>query len=109
MDFRGALRDYVAIGGRTSMVLKQASGVWWSRWCVPQSPTYAPLGVQRPVVDPALFTCARAYVGAPAASSRACRYDINNADTRQIVADYESRDIPMSTYVIGAWRARARA
>lgn len=44
-DYRGAIADYVLIGGRTAMVLKQASGVWWSRWCVPQSPTHAPLGV----------------------------------------------------------------
>lgn len=58
-DYRGAIGDYVQIGGRTAMVLKQASGIWWSRW-----------------------------------------FDVNNADTRKIIEDYESRDLPMSTYVI---------
>ncbi len=48
------------------MVLKQASGVWWSRWL-----------------------------------------DINNADTVKIIGDYESRDLPVSTYVIDMnWHAK---
>ena len=50
LDFRGALKDYSEIGGKTAMVLRAASGVWWSRW-----------------------------------------FDINNAGTRGIIEDYESR------------------
>ena len=28
------------------------------------------------------------------------RYDLNNYDTKQVIADYESRDIPLDTFVI---------
>lgn len=31
-DYKGALGEWVQIGGRTIMVPKYASGVWWSRW-----------------------------------------------------------------------------
>ena len=31
-DYFGAIADFVQIGGKTIMVPKYASGVWWSRW-----------------------------------------------------------------------------
>ena len=31
-DYFGALADFVAVSGKTIMVPKYASGVWWSRW-----------------------------------------------------------------------------
>jgi hypothetical protein len=31
-DFKGALADFVAVSGRTAMVPRYASGVWWTRW-----------------------------------------------------------------------------
>jgi len=31
-DYRGALADYVLVGGRAALVPRAASGVWWSRW-----------------------------------------------------------------------------
>lgn len=31
-DYFGALKDFVAVSGKTIMVPKYASGVWWSRW-----------------------------------------------------------------------------
>jgi alpha-glucosidase (family GH31 glycosyl hydrolase) len=66
LDFRGAVADYSKIGGKTAMVLRAASGVWWSRW-----------------------------------------FDLNNADTRGVIEDYESRDIPVSVYVLDMnWHAK---
>jgi len=31
-DYFGALADFVAVSGKTIMVPKYASGIWWSRW-----------------------------------------------------------------------------
>ena len=31
-DYMGALGDYVKVGGKTAMVPRQASGIWWTRW-----------------------------------------------------------------------------
>jgi alpha-glucosidase (family GH31 glycosyl hydrolase) len=31
-DYMGALSDYVKVGGKTAMVPRQASGIWWTRW-----------------------------------------------------------------------------
>jgi alpha-glucosidase (family GH31 glycosyl hydrolase) len=31
-DYAGALYDYTLVGGRTAMVPRYASGIWWSRW-----------------------------------------------------------------------------
>ena len=31
-DYRAAINDFVAVSGRTMMVPRWASGVWWSRW-----------------------------------------------------------------------------
>ncbi len=31
-DYFGAIADFVSISGKTIMVPKYASGVWWSRW-----------------------------------------------------------------------------
>lgn len=31
-DYRAAINDFVAVSGRTIMVPRWASGVWWSRW-----------------------------------------------------------------------------
>jgi hypothetical protein len=31
-DYMGALNDYVKVGGKTAMVPRQASGIWWTRW-----------------------------------------------------------------------------
>jgi hypothetical protein len=31
-DYKGALSDYIKVGGKIPMVPKQALGVWWTRW-----------------------------------------------------------------------------
>jgi alpha-glucosidase (family GH31 glycosyl hydrolase) len=31
-DYRGAIKDYTLVGGKTAMVPKQAAGLWWTRW-----------------------------------------------------------------------------
>ena len=31
-DYKGALSDYVMVGGKIAMVPRQALGVWWTRW-----------------------------------------------------------------------------
>jgi len=31
-DYRAAINDFVVVSGRTMMVPRWASGVWWSRW-----------------------------------------------------------------------------
>lgn len=58
-DYFGAIADFTLVAGKTIMVPRFASGVWWSRW-----------------------------------------FDINNYDTRKIVDDYESRQIPLDVFVI---------
>eukprot|EP01116_Phalansterium_solitarium_P007898 TRINITY_DN2091_c0_g1_i4.p1 TRINITY_DN2091_c0_g1~~TRINITY_DN2091_c0_g1_i4.p1 ORF type:complete len:820 (+),score=372.39 TRINITY_DN2091_c0_g1_i4:134-2593(+) len=59
LDYKGAIYDYQLIGGKTIMVPRYASGVWWSRW-----------------------------------------FDINNYDLTKIVDDYDSRGLPLDTFVI---------
>ena len=31
-DYKGALKDFVAVSGKTAMVPRAAAGVWWTRW-----------------------------------------------------------------------------
>lgn len=59
LDFKAAIADYAAIGGRTIMVPRFASGVWWSH-----------------------------------------DFNDNNVDVRRTVEAYESRSLPLDTFVI---------
>ena len=31
-DYKGALSDYIQVGGKIAMVPRQALGIWWTRW-----------------------------------------------------------------------------
>ena len=31
-DYKGALQDFTAVGGKVAMVPRAASGIWWTRW-----------------------------------------------------------------------------
>lgn len=58
-NYKQALSDFVAIGGRIPIVPRYATGIWWTRW-----------------------------------------FDFNNWDVKKIVADYESRSLPLDVFVL---------